>query len=822
MTGLLSRAREIRRSLGLSAPVSRDTSGPAASKDGEFDGVSDEELQTINQKIDQVASANRIAVSKETFKLSSAKSGAGLPILVNFLSAAVLAGGIALMFFLFRQNETSIEQEVQTLSSTEGRLLEVLRQEAQANLAAKEAEIAAIQNQLQQIQNERNNLQADFDNQLASRERQLRTALDAELEQERQRLREQGLSTEEIEEQIARIRQEKEQALNQALQNYRNDLLAERERAEALLAEVEADAAANLAAANDARGQLEAEARQRQSEFEAQLEAARRESQDQVAQADQQVIEAQQALAELSRQRDRETQLENQLNGFYSQIRTHIQNERFEQAQTTLELLRNFLNSEQFLSVDSLRQRRDTEVFLANALDQIISAALRKNNAQSASIAESATLISEIRGVLTQAQAAAGAGQQTQAIERYRQAIDIIPELGLAYDALLAVELNEAQTRTENQMREENEQAIRERQLSAQEEQEALRNEYQRQLEDLQLGLETQIADLRAQVLQRDQRIGELEQALADLDAIRIQLGDEVARLNSSLENSETSQDQQDSDFISLQQELNNSQNQLQQTQTELEEAKNQLAQLEEELATTTSAVSDEGQSNQQLELELIASKSEADELRQEIRSLNSQLDEALDTSETDALRDKVTGLEQQITGLQEQIDALEQDNRLLDTALDEATLSNNRISREASTRIAELQNQISQLSVVVDSYEAMVSSYQRYRSEESRLLQAAGGLLEGKVALDRFLADEDVQQAFPGLLERIQAYDQAFQNSGQEHIVYSMADEIYAIYSYPNTEGRLEYIDSQITQSDDAALREFYENMRLLIGEQE
>jgi ParB family chromosome partitioning protein len=594
MTGLLSRMKEIRRNLGLSEPVSQ---GMPEDPDRGLEGVSKDELDNINRKIEEVAASNRIDVTGDTFKISAARRGIALPLLVNIGSLIVLAGGIGLMFLLFQQSETSLDREIQSLASTEGRLLEVLRQEAEANLAAKEAEIAAIQAQLQQIESERDSLAANFESQLATREAQLRATLDAELETERARLRELGLTAEEIEAEIERLRQEKETALAQALAQYEAELQAERDRAEAALAQVEAEASASLVAANEIRAELEAEAQAREAELQAQLQAAQQASQAAQDEADQQVQAARDALAALNAQREQEQTLSSQLNGFYSQIRTQINNGNYPQAEETLQLLRNFLNSQQFLAVESLAQRRDTEVFIANALSQLITTSQRRS-AETASLAQTASLVTEIREIVGQANDLSTGGQREQALELYREAIELVPEISTAYQAIRAEESENLQA-----------QAAVAEELEAQ---------YAAQLSELETRLSEEIQALEAELSSRDQTIARRDAAITSRDR-------EIAGLNADIDDLNEEIAALQADIAQRDETLANNQGRLAEIQENLgEEAAGLLEQLDASLLRLEGIRSDLGVNSDE-EIEGAIESLQAD--RQRLADIRQQLD---------------------------------------------------------------------------------------------------------------------------------------------------------------------------------------------------
>jgi predicted nucleic acid-binding Zn-ribbon protein len=662
MTGLLSRMKEIRRNLGLSEPVSQ---GMPEDPDRGLEGVSKDELDNINRKIEEVAASNRIDVTGDTFKISAARRGIALPLLVNIGSLIVLAGGIGLMFLLFQQSETSLDREIQSLASTEGRLLEVLRQEAEANLAAKEAEIAAIQAQLQQIESERDSLAANFESQLATREAQLRATLDAELETERARLRELGLTAEEIEAEIERLRQEKETALAQALAQYEAELQAERDRAEAALAQVEAEASASLVAANEIRAELEAEAQAREAELQAQLQAAQQASQAAQDEADQQVQAARDALAALNAQREQEQTLSSQLNGFYSQIRTQINNGNYPQAEETLQLLRNFLNSQQFLAVESLAQRRDTEVFIANALSQLITTSQRRS-AETASLAQTASLVTEIREIVGQANDLSTGGQREQALELYREAIELVPEISTAYQAIRAEESENLQA-----------QAAVAEELEAQ---------YAAQLSELETRLSEEIQALETELSSRDQTIARRDAVIASRDGEIVQLNSEIETLNS--------------DIIALREEI---------------------AQLDESLANSQSRLAEIQESLGDESADLFAQLEQAQIRLENIRSdLGVNSDEEIDSAIESLLANR-----QQLADIREQLEV--EGNRDIIPAIEQLQQDNARIAvlEQTAAGLAAIEADLAELGIEADQAAGAIRQLQLAAANERGALEA-------------------------------------------------------------------------------------------------
>jgi chromosome segregation ATPase len=220
-------------------------------------------------------------------------------------------------------------------------------------------------------------------------------------------------------------------------------------------------------------------------------------------------------------------------------------------------------------------------------------------------------------------------------------------------------------------------------------------------------------------------------------------------------------------------------------------------------------------------------SSAQLDELEQQLESLNNDLERGRALL---ARRDQtISDLQSQIADLENEIDSL--DAQLAST-IDAAAQSRQEnlqrireLTGENSDLTAELNERTAQLEAAVARYTALTDAYRQYRAAENRAINTAASEAEsfllGKNALDRFLVDEAVQAAFPGLIDRIKEYDEAFQRAGQETIVYVMADEIYNVYSFGTADARLGYIDEQIAATDDPALIEFFGNLRRIILEQ-
>ncbi|MCK4514341.1 MAG: hypothetical protein KAU31_03735, partial [Spirochaetaceae bacterium] len=154
MSGLLQRAAEYRanqRKLRLIR---------AESVDGfeELGGTPEERVAIIEQ-IDQVIDENRVEIGPDTFRVDAKKRGIGLPILVNLIAILLVAAGAYYLIRTFANRENTVVGEATALTSAEGRLLQALREESDAQLSAKDNEISGIQGRLAQISAEREQLE---------------------------------------------------------------------------------------------------------------------------------------------------------------------------------------------------------------------------------------------------------------------------------------------------------------------------------------------------------------------------------------------------------------------------------------------------------------------------------------------------------------------------------------------------------------------------------------------------------------------------------------------------------------------------------------
>ena len=173
--------------------------GSELSSGGDFvfdkdSGISKEDQKDILLHIDTVAKSSRIVAGPETWKVRPKNRGIAMPLVVNLVGALVLAGGLYGLGRIFAPSGETVESSSVLLSSAEGRLLQEIKREAEGRIQEKDKEIATIQQRMASLDSEREQLLSSVDARIKAKEAELKDQLRLELDRERQRLIDEGLS----------------------------------------------------------------------------------------------------------------------------------------------------------------------------------------------------------------------------------------------------------------------------------------------------------------------------------------------------------------------------------------------------------------------------------------------------------------------------------------------------------------------------------------------------------------------------------------------------------------------------------------------------
>ena len=395
--------------------------------------ISPEERQKVMGEINEIVARNRIQVTPETLKFTPKQSGGVLPILINAGAAVVLIGGILAAVFLFRRQEQTIVTAPAALETAEGRLIQTLREESQRELSQKQQEINDIQNRLQRINQEKAQMQEQLDSRLQEREQELREALARELEAERGRLRNAGLSDDRIATELQELEKERIRSVENEMASFRSELQAEIEQREATLNQLTREYEENLGRAREESARLQRELASRQAELEARFR-----EQETALRADR--ARALEQLESLREQQETEQLIRDQFLSFYARTREHLENRRFSEALGTLAEFRRYLDQPGVSVLPGIRKRRPVELFLIDSLEQLVEQERDSAGTDTESLIASANLISRVSEMVERADRLFQDRDYQRARELYLSAVAEIPAVKIGYDRLREIE----------------------------------------------------------------------------------------------------------------------------------------------------------------------------------------------------------------------------------------------------------------------------------------------------------------------------------------------------------------------------------------------
>jgi hypothetical protein len=411
--GLLERARKLRDRLGLD----RESAVEA--------GISPEELTQIEQNLERAVEESRMEVTPEDFKVKAAKQGVFFPAIVNVALVVALVLGLGALYVLFQRGETQIAKEEGSAATAEGKLIAELKKQAEAQLEAKNRQIDSIQERLADIERQRQDLQAGMDAKVKAREEELRKAIAAELDAEKLRLQSQGLSDEAIAKRIADLEAKKNAESAKQLDAYKRQAEEERARSEASLKALSAEYNANLEKANEDRQKVLVESRQREEALRAQLAQS-------TATLETEKAKAEAALRELAAQKEKEEVASSQLVSLYTVVRTDIAARNYDKAVQSLKAIGDYVNQGEVAQLPAVAKRRDADLFVVDVLTTYVQGEKEKAATDTSSLVALASLVTELKNKVAEADQLANEGRTAEAERRYAEALAVLPEAARA------------------------------------------------------------------------------------------------------------------------------------------------------------------------------------------------------------------------------------------------------------------------------------------------------------------------------------------------------------------------------------------------------
>jgi len=454
----------------------------------------DEQIEIIGE-INDVVERNRIEIRPDTFSFTPRKRGSVVPILVNVcaVAAVVLAGFVLLR--VFNREEQVLTGQSASLLTAEGRIIEAIREQSEAQLSAKDQEILRIQGRLEELRGERERLRLEMDVRIQEREEQLRAALAEELEAERRRLQQAGVSASNIQQQLSDLESRLTQEQQQQLAEFRVEAEAELGQKDDEIARLIQENNSMLARFREERAALQQELARQEAELRAQAQA-------QTAAIESERTQIAGQLAQLQSERERERVVLDQILAQYTQVRGHLGAGRYAQAVESLAALESYLAQDSVAAMPAVQRRLPIERFTISSLRELIRLQ-QSSTGQLQAASQADTLLASIRDTVVEADRRAEAGDANSAIALYQQAVDTIPEVRRSHATLLEATTFGSLDQIQREMRQS---------------EEALRR------------LQEQLRQAQSRITQQSREISRLESAARSSEPILQQIRDLRAR----------------------------------------------------------------------------------------------------------------------------------------------------------------------------------------------------------------------------------------------------------------------------------------------------
>ncbi|RPJ08457.1 MAG: hypothetical protein EHM28_04235 [Spirochaetaceae bacterium] len=820
-------------------------------------GISPEDQREIIKSIDSMVAQGKTKVTPDLFRIKANKSGITFPFIINIAAIILLAGFTLILYFLFQMEESGIASGGSAESQALQReIIEQMKQKAAEDLARINQEKSQIQGDLANVNAKLTDLQNNIDLEIERKGQELRDKLNADLAAERERISSQaGLSQAEKDRELSRLS-------NDLTAKYNAEIESTRLEAEKAMETERANLLAQQRSYNDRLKDAEDRLASREEELALQIQEKEEEARA-----------AQARIQELSQQRERFMLVNDQITGFYKQVQTDLRNANYVSAQSKLSELKSYLSSPQVLGVPEIARRYDVEMFVIQSLGELVVSHQRGTSSDSrnasitstttpaptperiyitlptpapqivyvtpaptdsgldaaaqAEIVSQAESVIRIRAFVMEADAAYRRGDKSTAEDRYLKALELLPEINTAHKYFIQ-KMNEIEDFRESQVDA----------LLSQARQAYTSKQYPQSLEAY-----GKVMDFLPATKNTDDIIVEISNAGIILNntttaaAEPEKARDLLRKANEQL--AAKSWDESIKTCLSLISQF-----------PRASITPDAIAGIEKALDGKNADASKQVTSLQSDTAEITEYKKEIDALKLSMDKRNQEI-EALKKSITDH-EQEISSLKAQSTGLTGErssdlarIKALEAERnseiekrRTTESQRDDLTsalktsesdLRTEGAKREATEdqrdtalgKIKALEAELEALKTSAAEYLRAQSEFSNYARREGDVI-GSGSLEElaiGKSYLDSFLSSKSIQTAFPGLIERIKRYDQAFEAAGRKAALSDMLDIIRALNTLPDKTRRIEYLGSKIAESDDPLFDMLLKSLQELAG---
>lgn len=811
MGSLLSRAKKIRKEAGFI--ILEQNKMPSGQS------LNSQEEKEIAEEIEHIVEQNKIHVDKDTFKIHAQKKGSLLPFLINIFAIAAIVGSFFFFRYLSQKEQERIASGSAELAAVEAKLIQEIQRQAQEKLKEKEAEISTIQQKLSELAKQQQELEANMQDKIKQKEEELKAQIEVVLAEERKKLEAQGASEETIREKLAVLEQQKNQEFSSQLEEFKKQAEEEKRQLAETIENIKSDYQSNLSKLLAEKQALEEEARKKEEELRREYEAKTQSLLAQQQATSEELEAARAQLASLGEQQKKAQLIEDRIMGLYGAIKQALEAKDYDTAERQLLTLQDFLNSQEVVTLSSLKERRQIDLFVTDTLEQMIGLQREQEQIDTASLVAQANLLAKIRSTVLMAQEAIKNGDPQAASRLYTEAIEVIPQIkeSHAYLVSLLEEANTRQTASVTAALDKADSAYNNGDFAGAIEayREALsylpvsRARYERITDNLvaigRINAEKQQQTTRERIASQQRQLAQTLMSSAERLADQGRYSEAIEQYAKLLADYPEGAD----------------------TDRALQGIRNSIAAYSKQ---TDSRISDYLAEQKRLEEELDAVKKELEESKKQNTELAAAIEEFKASSteadkynqENASLKEENSKLTEQKQELQKQLAAMEEDNNNLTKKIAElekqlASAKNQSAPALSQEEKEALQKQIDELNNRLTAYERLKDSYISYAKKEDQLISQYGkeGLAQAKVYLDSFLSSPEAKTTFPGLFSRIKAYDQAFMQAGRRSAIIEAIDIMEALSYFNTQEKKLAFIETQIEQAKgDEVLTAFLESL--------
>jgi hypothetical protein len=429
----LKKAADLRRRLGGDAR-------PDAYQAKAEIGIDADDRREIEREIDEVSKRNRMAFGSEAFVVNPRRKGFVFPLIVNLAALAITVASVFLLARAFGQKQLEGGSSESSVSSAEGILLQELKRDSESRIQEKDKSIADIRARISSLDRERSELAGSIDARVKAKEAELKSSLKAELEAERKRLGTTGLSEESLAAKLKAFEAKKSLESDKSLAEERARAASEKKASEESYGKLKDDYQKSLASLGEERQGIQAAAKKREDELRSSMDAKNKELESRGAAAQASLDKARSELARLSDQKAKAQGIEDRILGLYDRLRAALRDGRYADAVSGSAALAGYLEDTSLDGEASIKERRSADLFVAQTIGTYARSELERSKADTESLLRQAELLAAARDASTAADKALRAGDPKLAAAKYGEALAKVPEILAAHQYFMGLE----------------------------------------------------------------------------------------------------------------------------------------------------------------------------------------------------------------------------------------------------------------------------------------------------------------------------------------------------------------------------------------------